>query len=128
MARIAAQAAPTRMTCMDCGQPFETPYPTQRYCSNTCQNRATRTRRRARKREAFVEEVWRSKVFERDGWICGICGDPVNRDAKVPELDAPVMDHIVPLAQGGEHSYSNTQCAHFYCNSVKRDLPMSEVA
>jgi 5-methylcytosine-specific restriction endonuclease McrA len=52
---------------------------------------------------------------------CQICGDPVNRDAAVPELDAPVVDHRVPLAQGGEHGPANWQTAHFYCNSVKRD-------
>lgn len=58
-------------------------------------------------------------MFERDGWLCRICGDPVNRAAKVPELDAPVVDHRVPLAAGGAHAPENWQTAHFYCNSAK---------
>lgn len=64
----------------------------------------------------------RHAVFERDDWVCQICGDRVNRQAVVPELDAPVIDHRVPLAAGGEHGQANWQTAHFYCNSVKRDL------
>jgi 5-methylcytosine-specific restriction endonuclease McrA len=67
-------------------------------------------------------------IHERDDWKCHICGDLVNRAAKVPELDAPTLDHVVALAQGGSHSESNLKTAHFYCNSVKRDLPLSAVA
>lgn len=63
----------------------------------------------------------RHAVYERDGWMCRICGDPVNRAAEVPALDAPVIDHRVPLAQGGVHGPENWQTAHFYCNSVKQD-------
>jgi 5-methylcytosine-specific restriction endonuclease McrA len=29
------------------------------------------------------------------------------------------LDHIVPLARGGEHSYANTQPAHPTCNRRK---------
>lgn len=61
-------------------------------------------------------------IHEDDDWTCRICGDPVNREATVPDLDAPVIDHIVPLAAGGAHAPENWQTAHFYCNSVKRDL------
>lgn len=63
----------------------------------------------------------RYAVYERDGWVCQICGDAVRREAAVPDLDAPVIDHRIPLAAGGEHGPDNWQTAHFYCNSVKRD-------
>lgn len=68
--------------------------------------------RRARKRDQFVEKVYRSKVFKRDDGICGIClktVDPLNWH----------LDHIRPLARGGEHSYANTQVAHPVCNQRK---------
>ena len=39
-------------------------------------------RRRAKKKEAWLREVWRPVVFERDGWICQLCGDLVDPDAK----------------------------------------------
>lgn len=76
--------------------------------------------RRARKRAAVVETVYRKKVFERDGWRCGICGHPVNQRLAWPHPRSPSLDHIVPLALGGEHSYANTQLAHLLCNVRKR--------
>ncbi|WP_100609815.1 HNH endonuclease [Entomoplasma freundtii] len=32
-----------------------------------------------------------------------------------------VVDHIVPLAQGGANDYYNYQAMHNYCNSCKGD-------
>lgn len=94
------------------------------YCSTACSNRDRKERRRAREAGAKITPGRRYRVFERDNWICQICGDPVNRDSKVPALDAPVIDHKIPLAQGGEHCEDNWQTAHFYCNSVKRDTDL----
>lgn len=31
----------------------------------------------------------------------------------------PSVDHIVPLAKGGLHSWDNVQLAHFKCNTLK---------
>jgi 5-methylcytosine-specific restriction endonuclease McrA len=33
--------------------------------------------------------------------------------------DAPELDHIVPLACGGAHTYQNTQCTCRECNGRK---------
>ncbi|WP_353963754.1 HNH endonuclease signature motif containing protein [Streptomyces sp. NBC_00237] len=92
------------------------------YCSHRCSSRAQEDRRRARIAGAAVGSVSRWRVYERDAWTCHICGDPVDRDAVVPDLAAPVLDHVMPLARGGPHSEGNLKTAHFYCNSVKRDL------
>lgn len=70
--------------------------------------------RRARKKAQFVEDVDSRVVYKRDKGICGICGDLVARDNFH-------VDHIVPLARGGEHSYANVQVAHPGCNCRKRD-------
>lgn len=77
--------------------------------------------RRARKRAAFVEHIDPAVVFERDGWRCQLCGDDVSRDVDPRHPKAPSVDHIVPLARGGLHEYTNVQCAHYGCNSSKRD-------
>jgi len=78
-------------------------------------------RKRARKRGVAVGRVSRRKVFERDGWRCGICGGPTKKSAKFPHPKSPVLDHIIPLSKGGEHSMRNVQCAHNQCNAVKKN-------
>lgn len=69
--------------------------------------------RRARKNGAFVEQVDPAVVFERDRGICGICTKPIDPPDKWH------VDHVVPLAKGGAHSYHNTQPAHAFCNISK---------
>lgn len=66
------------------------------------------SRRRALIREAFVEDVDPKVVFERDGGICGICDEAIE--------GAFDVDHVVPLAHGGEHSYGNVRATHVKCN------------
>lgn len=113
--------------CAHCGGQFTatsgstSPVHLPRFCSDQCQRRHSRGKRRARKRDAFVEPVFRRRVFERDGWRCQICGERVDRRCKVPHPRSAVLDHIVPLASGGTHEMSNVQCAHFLCNSRKGD-------
>lgn len=110
--------------CRDCDERFAGCFAGSwqaHYCSETCRNRQSRARRRARKQKAFVEEVWRPILFKRDGWTCQLCGDPVDPSLKYPDLMAATVDHIVPLSRGGEHSYANTQLAHALCNSLKGD-------
>ena len=80
-------------------------------------------RRRARLLDAFVEDVDRMVVWERDNGICGICGVWVDPDLSWPDKMSKTLDHIVPLSGGGEHSYTNAQIAHAVCNSRKNDRP-----
>jgi 5-methylcytosine-specific restriction endonuclease McrA len=83
-------------------------------------------RRRAAKRNAKVEKVNAIDIFNRDNWTCQLCGEPVQRDAKVPHFLAPTLDHIVPLAKGGSHTKENLQLAHFICNSRKSDREVGQ--
>ena len=111
--------------CAICGEAFTalaaSPSSAPIYCSPACARRATKARRRARKRGAFVQNVSRRQVFERDRWTCQLCGRRVARAKQAPHPKAPVLDHIIPLAKGGTHEPRNTQCAHFLCNSLKGD-------
>lgn len=70
--------------------------------------------RRARKRAAFVEEVDRERVHARDNGRCYLCNRKVL-------LDDMHLDHVIPLAKGGEHSYKNCRCACERCNLSKGD-------
>lgn len=79
-------------------------------------------RQRARQYGVCYEPVNRNKVFERDGWKCGICNRKVDKRLKHPNPRSASLDHIIPLSwriwEHG-HTYVNTRCAHFDCN-VKR--------
>ena len=69
-------------------------------------NSATRDRHRAR--------------IRRDEPACHICGKPI--DYTLPHLDpwSFVIDHVKPLAKGGDDTLANIKAAHRECNSKKR--------
>lgn len=86
---------------------------------NPSKDAAIRHRRRALKKSAFVENVDLMTVLERDKWMCGICGKKIPKGVAYPHPLYRTLDHVVPLAVGGEHSYANIQSAHFGCNAAK---------
>jgi hypothetical protein len=84
--------------------------------------RRAKSRRRARHAGAkVVEYIYLPDIAERDGHRCGICRRQVDMTLLVPHPKAPTLDHVVPLARGGDHSKANAQLAHFLCNSRKGD-------
>lgn len=82
-------------------------------------NRIRWERRRARLSNAFVSDVDRLAIFERDGWRCQLCRRLVLRSKAVPHLRAATLDHIIPISRGGTHEPSNVQLACFKCNCSK---------
>lgn len=80
---------------------------------------AARHERRVRAAGAIVERFDPLEVFERDGWICQLCSETVDRELSHPDPMGPSLDHRIPLVAGGEHSRTNTQLAHWICNVRK---------
>jgi 5-methylcytosine-specific restriction endonuclease McrA len=81
---------------------------------------ADRDRRRAtRKTNQPAEIIFRTAVFVRDGWMCQLCGDHVDKTIRPMLPMGPTLDHIVPLARGGLHVLDNVQLAHRICNMRK---------
>lgn len=114
-------------TCVECEQPFEVPegFTWRKRCV-TCHERVRadqvhdkRCRRRARIYAVPYRPFSATAVFELAGWVCALCGDPVNRDATWPDPEMPSLDHVVPLARGGSHTKQNAQLAHLGCNIAK---------
>lgn len=83
--------------------------------------------RRAALKGREAERVQRREVFERDEWKCGLCGGEIDPDLRWPDPGSVTLDHIVPLARGGGHTYGNTQAAHASCNMRKGDRLDSEL-
>lgn len=76
-------------------------------------------RHRARHHGVEYEPVNRAKVYERDNWLCGICGLKVDKRLKYPHLMSASLDHVIPVSLGGGHLYVNVQCSHLVCNRRK---------
>lgn len=68
---------------------------------------------------AKQEPYTRESIFARDGWTCGLCGEPIDRDLRAPDPGSPSIDHVIPLSRGGDDTPANVQAAHFGCNSGK---------
>lgn len=60
-------------------------------------------------------------LYELHGWICWICREPINRRLRLPSYWAATVDHVVPLAAGGTHTWDNVAPAHALCNFQKAD-------
>ena len=109
--------------CVECGERFVRGLnggdSAVGYCCERCKRRAANRRRRALKAGVGYKALTFRAIAERDRWTCQLCGEPVDREADVPDLHAPTLDHIVPLYSGGSHSEDNAQLAHFICNSRK---------
>jgi len=75
-------------------------------------------RRRLRIGVAF-QSISRTEIGERDGWVCGICGGPIDRELVWPDRMSQSLDHILPLSLGGSHTVDNVRITHLDCN-VKR--------
>jgi hypothetical protein len=111
------------VSCRGCGEVFLWDYRVGGvaavWCSTRCSVRPARERRRARKRDAYVEDVYRAQVYRRDRYRCQICNGRLAMKQVVPHPKAPTIDHIIPLAVGGTHEMKNVQAAHFWCNANK---------
>lgn len=74
---------------------------------------------RAEKLGAVSERIDLWVVAERDRWRCGICGKRVGQ--MTTGRRSASLDHIVPLARGGQNLYVNVQLVHLVCNWSKHD-------
>jgi 5-methylcytosine-specific restriction endonuclease McrA len=75
--------------------------------------------RQARKLETMAEWIDTMVVAERDHWMCGLCNLAIDPALEYPDPMYRSIDHIVPLARGGTHTYDNVQLTHLICNVRK---------
>jgi len=86
-------------------------------------------KRRHKIADARVDsDITIQKLFRRDKGVCYLCGElcdwndkEVRENVIVCGNQYPSIDHVVPLAKGGLHSWDNVRLAHRICNSLKAD-------
>lgn len=125
---IGSISDPRPQTCCQCGCVY-TPkknHPENRFCSKTCQDKFNNRTRRLRLVLALRVPYRDIDILERDGWRCKLCGKKINPRLKGPHPMAASIDHIVPLALGGNDCPENVQAAHLSCNSAKHTRAMNE--
>lgn len=93
-------------------------------------NRRNNRRRKAARRGATKFDSFDSiSVFERDGWTCQLCGEAIDPGLGWPDRMCATLDHVKPVARGGQDTLDNVQAAHYSCNSSKRhwDAPRTPI-
>ncbi|DAA94133.1 TPA: hypothetical protein CPT88_08680 [Candidatus Gastranaerophilales bacterium HUM_8] len=68
------------------------------------------------KRQPLSKKI-RFEVFKRDKFTCAYCG------RKAPDVILEV-DHIIPVAKGGDNNITNLITSCIDCNRGKRDIPL----
>lgn len=113
-------------SCVQCGRSFSTMR--ARFCKRCIRRNLkkrygkcgyVRAKLRGLPRDHTVTQV---RVFERDRWICQLCGQRTPKRLRGTNDDrAPSVDHIVPLslASSPGHVWHNVQCACRSCNQRK---------
>ncbi len=109
----------------------------QKYCSEKCRRRAQehkyRSSKDAKRRSRIAvkcdNDITLESLWSRDNGQCWLCGErTLWDDATVDEQGTfiagnlyPSIDHVVPLAKGGAHTWDNVKLAHRICNTRKSD-------
>jgi len=122
--------------CKNCGNEFcqmITGYNSSLYCSEKCQSRYFNRRRCEKRYKTLMarehnSDISLEKLYKRDHGICYLCGkkcdwsDGEDRDGTfVAGSRYPSIDHVIPVAKGGTHTWDNIRLACRECNWTKRD-------
>lgn len=92
----------------------------RRAYAKTPTGRAIKRRAQLRRRGVETVPYRREDIYIRDEGICHLCLEPVR------EEDFSI-DHLVPISQGGPDSPENVAAAHFLCNSLRSDSPLTPI-
>jgi hypothetical protein len=68
---------------------------------------------------AVVERYDPRSVFERDGWVCYLCGFTIDESLRFPDPLSASIDHLEPLSRGGSDALDNVGATHLRCNMAK---------
>lgn len=110
--------------CANCPAMIATNNPRRRFCTTECMRTVQWARRNAERRGSgytnHIDTISPLAILNRAKWRCQQCKvSTPQRLRGTYEPNAPEVDHIVPLSQGGSHRESNLQCLCRACNQQK---------
>lgn len=80
------------------------------------------TRKRVRRGGGhWNPEVKSLAVFKRDKWVCYLCKQKCHKVYDSHDPLSATVDHVYPVARGGDHDWHNVRTACALCNSKKGD-------
>lgn len=109
----------TQGRCSYCSAQFIGVGRSARYCSTKCARNAAWLRRYRARGDFKISPRIRFEIYERDGWLCHLCGDPVDVDLHYLEAGAATLDHVIPQSVARDDSPENLRLAHRSCNSLR---------
>lgn len=110
-------------TCPGCGVIHH--YGSGERCAECAHQHRMAISKKAQARRLDVErrgdkDIHWSTLGERDGWTCHLCSKPVKQQAGTAHVPlGATVDHLLPIAAGGEHVWANVALAHRKCNTSR---------
>lgn len=118
--------------CEFCGKGFEQ-HNGSHFCSSKCRKKnknlekhrkkENRTKK-AKENGKYDNSITLVKVYEHDHGICYLCGKHLTLNDDYNRSDAPTIEHVIPIAKGGTHTWDNVKLACRDCN-VKKGTKLS---
>jgi len=75
-----------------------------------------------------TKKITLAELGARDGWRCHLCRRKVDPALKSPHDLSPTMDHLEPVANGGDHEPVNLALAHRICNTLRSNRGPAQLA
>lgn len=61
-------------------------------------------------------------LFNLCEWICFVCKEKIDPSKRFPDPMAATVEHIIPLKDGGSHTWDNVSCSHAECNFSRNTI------
>lgn len=107
------------VNCAGCGAAFTAKHVEAKWCSRKCANRHWGNLRARQARSPLLEAYADREIFERDNWVCHLCGLLIDPSVSRMDPAGATIDHVLPIARGGVDSPENVKAAHRSCNLKK---------
>ena len=107
--------------CAWCGERFAASTTNLISIPRLCSVRCARQEQRAHRGRFAISDVRRKRIYERDGWACQICREPMSKIYTHSDPWSPTLDHVIPQSSAPvpDNSDANLRSTHALCNSLR---------